>query len=247
MGPHRWSGPGRTSMLSIQRLSTVRRHATPNFVAGRPKPGRWPATDIIGLVTTQTASTLWLEGLDPAMVDAVHRVIVAVVDQGGAVGWLRPPSREETLDWLSGWHAVASSGRAGLVLGLHGDRIQALGGWHAAPEGPIGHIVELTKIMVHPDARGFGLGRIVVSALIDAAESAGAELAVLGVRGNNHGARRLYEAFGFTVWGVLPNGVAVDRYRFDDVRMYRQLALPSHAVVHGSAPGGIGDSSAWRT
>lgn len=205
-----------------------------------------PYLDIIGAVTAQATSTLWLEDLHPAVVDAIHRVIAAVVDQGGAVGWLRPPTENETLDWLSGWRAAASTGRAGLLLGLHGDRIQALGGWRAAPEGPVGHVVELTKIMVHPDARGLGLGRQVVQGLIDAAESAGAELAVLGVRGNNHGARRLYEALGFTVWGVLPNGVAVDRYRFDDVRMYRQLALPSDAVMHGSAPGGIGDSSARR-
>lgn len=169
--------------------------------------------DIICAVTAQTTSTLWLEDLDVAVGDAIHRVIAAVVDQGGAVGWLRSPTREETLGWLRGWHDEASTGRAGLVLGLLGDRIQALGGWRAGPEGPTGHVVELTKIMVHPDARGSGLGRLVVQAL------------------------------GFKVWGVLPNGVAVDRYRFDDVRTYRQLALPSDAVVHRSAHGGIGDSA----
>ena len=107
----------------------------------------------------------------------------------------------------------------------------------------MGHVVELTKIMVHPSAQGSGLGRLVVEALIDRADSFGAELLTLGVRGNNHGAKALYEACGFLTWGVLPNGVAVNNHRFDVVRMYRQLRLPTNTVIHGSTAGGRGGSA----
>ena len=97
--------------------------------------------------------------------------------------------------------------------------IQALGCWRAGPAGAMAHGAELTKIMVHPNSRGRGLGRMVVNALIETADIYGAELLTLGVRGNNHGAQALYEKCGFKTWGVLPNGVAVGDDRFDVVRM----------------------------
>ncbi len=56
----------------------------------------------------------------------------------------------------------------------------------------MGHVVDLTKIMVHPQARGLGLGRTVMDALIERADGYGAELLTLGVRGNNHGGRLPY-------------------------------------------------------
>ena len=46
----------------------------------------------------------------------------------------------------------------------------------------------IAKVMAHPDARGLGLGRRVVSALVDNARDTDLELLTLGVRGNNHGA-----------------------------------------------------------
>jgi len=83
---------------------------------------------------------------------------------------------------------------------------------------------------------------MVVDALIDTADSYGAELLTLGVRGNNHGAQAFYEACGFKTWGVLPNGVAAGDDRFDVVRMCQQVRLPPSAVIHGSTAGGLGRS-----
>jgi len=186
----------------------------------------------------------WLGEVDDQTTVEVHRVVSAVVELGGAVGWLQIPSLTDIGQWLGGWHAAVTTGRAGLALcRVHG-QVQAVGGWQAGREGATGHVVELTKVMVHPGARGLGLGRLVVDTLIDGADSFGAEVLTLGVRGNNHGARALYEACGFTTWGVMPNGVAVDHHRFDDVRMSRQLRLPADAVIHGSGAGGVGGSPA---
>ena len=186
----------------------------------------------------------WLGHVDDQTTHEVHRVVSAVVDLGGAVGWLQTPTLTDIGQWLGGWQAAVATGRAGLALCRVDGQIQALGGWQAGREGPIGHVVELTKVMVHPGARGLGLGRLVVDTLIDGADSFGAEVLTLGVRGNNHGARALYEACGFMTWGVIPNGVAVDQHRFDDVRMSRQLRLPADAVIHGSGAGGVGGSPA---
>ncbi|MEP7034816.1 MAG: GNAT family N-acetyltransferase [Actinomycetota bacterium] len=184
----------------------------------------------------------WLDRVDDRTVLEVHRVVSAVVVLGGAVGWIQTPTCAAIGEWLGEWHAAAATGRAGLALCRVSGKIQAVGGWRAEPEGALGHVVELNKIMVHPDARGLGLGRLVVDALIDGAGNFGAELLTLGVRGNNYGARALYEACGFETWGVLPNAAAVGNDRFDVVRMCRQLRLPTNAVVHGSSAGGLGGS-----
>lgn len=189
----------------------------------------------------------WLDHVDDQTTHEVHRVVSAVAELGGAVGWLQTPTLTDIGQWLGGWHAAVTTGRAGLALCRVDGQIQAVGGWQAGREGAIGHVVELTKIMVHPSTRGLGLGRLVVDTLIDGADSFGAEVLTLGLRGNNHGARALYEACGFTTWGVMPNGVAVDHHRFDDVRMSRQLRLPAGAVIHGSSAGGVGGSPARST
>jgi ribosomal protein S18 acetylase RimI-like enzyme len=185
----------------------------------------------------------WLRQVDDATISEVQRVVAAVVDLGGAVGWLQTPTRTDVGKWLGQWQARGAAGRAGFVLCRVEGQVQAVGGWRAEPEGALGHVAELAKIMVHPDAQGLGLGRAVVNTLIQGADNFGAELLTLGVRGNNHGARALYEACGFTTWGVLPNGVAVGDHRFDVVRMSRQIRLPPAAVIHGSTAGGVGGSS----
>ena len=184
----------------------------------------------------------WLTELDEATFAQAHRVVTAVVDLGGAVGWLSTPPPEETRRWLTDFLRHVRLGRAGLALIEVDGRVEALGGWRANPPGPQGHVAELVKVMAHPDARGLGLGRLLVHTLLEGARAFGAETAVLGVRGNNHGAQALYEALGFRVWGVLPDGIAVGNERFDDVRMHRRLHEPAGVERRGTRPGGIGGS-----
>ncbi|WP_144118407.1 GNAT family N-acetyltransferase [Catellatospora sichuanensis] len=184
----------------------------------------------------------WPTRADERLRSECHRVITAVVEQGGAIGWLQVPSREKTDAWLNGVLQTASAGRGGLVVARVDSRVEALGAWFANQPGPVGHVAELTKVMAHPDARGLGLGKRLVPALVNACADAGMEVITLGVRGNNHGAIALYEACGFRTWGVLPNAVAVDELRFDDVRMFLPLPLPDGVRIHGSAAGGPGGS-----
>ena len=197
-------------------------------------------------VLKQASRIHWLDRVDDQTIGEVHRVVSAVVELGGAVGWLEVPTPADIAPWLAEWHGASTTGRAGLALCRINGQVEALGGWQAAREGPLAHVVQLSKIMVHPDARSFGLGRRVIDALIERADVFGAELLTLGLRGNNHGAQALYEACGFKTWGILPNGVAVGDDRFDDVRMYRQLRLPTNAVIHGSTAGGLGGSPLRR-
>ncbi|MGN9844777.1 N-acetyltransferase family protein [Nonomuraea sp. H19] len=183
---------------------------------------------------------IWPDTADETLLSAVHRVLHGVVELGGAVGWVDPPGREETGAWLEETLKAVRDGDAHLVLVLVDGTVQGMGLWRRDPAPVFTHSAELGKIMAHPDARGLGLGRRVVTALIDDARDAGIETLTLRVRGNNHGAIELYESFGFREWGRLPNVIEVGPLRFDDVNMFLELGRAPGVVLHGSAPGGPG-------
>ncbi|MFC4009684.1 GNAT family N-acetyltransferase [Nonomuraea purpurea] len=186
----------------------------------------------------------WPDTPDEATRAAVHRIFHAVVALGGAVGYLNPPTREETDPWLEETLRNVRDKDARLALAVVDGSVQGMGLWRRGPAPIFTHSAELGKIMAHPEARGLGLGRLVVTALIDSARAAGIEMLTLGVRGNNHGAIELYESLGFREWGRLPNVIEVGTRRFDDVRMFVDLGRPAGVVLHGSAPGGPGWSPA---
>ncbi|NRQ30490.1 GNAT family N-acetyltransferase [Nonomuraea sp. NN258] len=189
---------------------------------------------------------VWPEKTDEDVLAGVHRVLHAVVELGGAVGYLAPPARESTDPWVESVLAAVRAGDAALALATVDGTIEAMGLWRRDGEPVFRHSADLGKIMAHPAARGLGLGRLVVSALIDSARRAGLENLRLGVRGNNHGAIELYEELGFREWGRLPNSIEVGDERFDDVRMYLDLGKAPHVVSHGAAPGGPGSSPRRR-
>jgi len=64
---------------------------------------------------------------------------------------------------------------------------------------------EITNIATHPDARRMGLGRAVVSALLDYGKSRGLVSFSLEVRESNSAAIALYEGLGFEAVGVRNN------------------------------------------
>ena len=193
-------------------------------------------------VMTPSIELLWPTSADERLRAGVHRVIHAVVELGGAVGWLAPPGRTETDAWLDQILDAVNSGEASLALAVVDGEVAATGLWRRGASTIFRHSAELQKVMAHPAARGLGLGRLLVSALISDARTTGIEVLTLGVRGNNHGAIELYERLGFREWGRLPNVIEVGDYRFDDVKMFVDLGRPPHVTLRGSLPGGSGSS-----
>ncbi|WP_405140719.1 GNAT family N-acetyltransferase [Sphaerisporangium sp. NBC_01403] len=185
---------------------------------------------------------VWPTEADEALREEVQRVMHAVVELGGAVGYLRPPGRDETDPFLDGVLADVRIGRAALALARVDGVVKATGLWRRVPGPVFEHSAELGKIMAHPSARGLRLGRLVVAALVEDARAAGVETLTLGVRGNNHGAIELYEELGFREWGRLPNVIEVGHERFDEVHMYLELGRDPKIVLRGSAQGGPGSS-----
>jgi ribosomal protein S18 acetylase RimI-like enzyme len=179
---------------------------------------------------------------DAATYAAVHRVITAVVALGGAVGWLHVPDENETAAWLDRHLAQARTGDGAVALVTHDGTVEALGIWQRYPDPVVRQNAEIRKVMVHPDARGRGLGRVVVEALTEHATQAGIEVLVLDARGNNHGAHALYESLGWERCGRIPDFIAVGDERWDRVFFARRVSTPDGAVLHGSAPVGPGNS-----
>jgi ribosomal-protein-alanine N-acetyltransferase len=63
---------------------------------------------------------------------------------------------------------------------------------------------DILSVGVHPQRQRNGIGRILVEAVIQAAETAGGEAVTLEVAEDNSGARALYASFGFAVVGRRP-------------------------------------------
>lgn len=184
----------------------------------------------------------WPTCADEQLRADVHRVLHAVAELGGAIGYTVPPGRTETDSWLDQVLMLVGAGDAALVLAVLDDRVVGTGLWRRGARPIFAHYADLEKVAAHPTARGRGIGRLVTTALIDDARKAGIETLALGVRGNNHGAIGLYEQLGFQEWGRLPNVIEVGAERFDDVRMCLDLGRDPHVLLRGSSAGGPGSS-----
>ena len=185
----------------------------------------------------------WLDPAEPPDPDAVHRVVEGVMRLGGAVGWVGVPTRAETARWLAELVAEAASGRSRVAVVSAGGRVEGIGRWTWYSKPAVAVNGDVRQVMVHPAARGRGLARRLVAALVDDARAYGVETLTLDVRGNNHAAMRLYETLGFEVCGRLPDFVAVGDERWDRV-LYRLDLRTSDTPVrrHGARPVGPGAS-----
>ncbi len=184
----------------------------------------------------------WPRAADEPTHDAVHRLVAAVTRLGGAVGWEHEPSRGQVARWLDGVLTHVAAGRSRLVLAQLDGVVEAMGYWARYEAEVLRHNAEVRKVMTHPDARGQGLGHVVVAALVDDARAHGVETLVLDVRGNNRAAMSVYEAAGFEVWGRLPDFVAVGEERFDRVSYRLDLGRPAHVRRVGGRAEGPGAS-----
>lgn len=173
----------------------------------------------------------------------MHRVLAAVTELEGAVGWLHVPSEAECAGWLEAELALAAAGRGGVAVVRRAGRVEALGVWARFSAPVVANNAEVRKVMTHPAARGEGLGRVVMLALQRHAAAAGVEALLLDVRGNNHAAMALYASLGWTEYGRIPNFIAVGADRFDRACFYRELARPPGVRLRGSTPDGPGSSA----
>ncbi|MEU7550077.1 hypothetical protein AB0B26_40000, partial [Streptomyces sparsogenes] len=64
---------------------------------------------------TDRVELIWPTALDDALRASTHRMVHAVTETGGAIGYLAPPDRAETDAWLAGVLADIRTGDAALA------------------------------------------------------------------------------------------------------------------------------------
>lgn len=117
--------------------------------------------------------------------------------EGTATFDLRPRTEEEQRTWLtdrSGAHAV--------VVAVDGDEVLGFGSLSPYRPRPAYRTTVEDSVYVDPVHQGRGVGRAVLSALVDTATDHGFHLVIGRIAGGNEASVRLHHACGFETVGV---------------------------------------------
>ncbi|MFF2851672.1 GNAT family N-acetyltransferase [Streptomyces sp. NPDC058001] len=110
-----------------------------------------------------------------------------------------------------------------LVAELDGRLVGYIRLGFATPLMSNAHVRQIQGLAVADTARGSGVGRALLRAVLDEARRQGARRITLRVLGHNTPARKLYESEGFVVEGVQPEEFYLGGAYVDDVMMGRSL------------------------
>ncbi|WP_221327464.1 GNAT family N-acetyltransferase [Actinoplanes sp. L3-i22] len=175
-------------------------------------------------------------GLPDADISEISSLVGSLVAGGAALGWVTPPSSSEVAALLGDVIAGIATGDAALAVAFEPAGPVGFGYWqrYARPTHRVNADIE--KVAINPKFQGKGLGRTIMSALIEAAVTASIETLTLDVRGDNLRAAALYESLGFRRYGTLDRFVAFGPARYDKL-LY---ALDLRAIT-------VPDSSRYRS
>jgi GNAT superfamily N-acetyltransferase len=139
-------------------------------------------------------------------IGALSAVLIDCVEGGASVSFMAPLPQEKANAF---WQAVAESVAAGqriLLVARDRSNGQIVGTVQVVLGQPENqpHRADISKMLVHRQARKRGLGAALMRAAEDAARTAGKTLLVLDTATGSD-AERLYERLGWTKAGVIPN------------------------------------------
>ena len=126
---------------------------------------------------------------DPEMASIIHRVMA----EFGAVG-SGFSSEDPEVDAM---HAAYGTDRCVYFVAERNAEVIAGGGIAPLVGAEQDDICELRKMYALPEARGLGLGRLLLERCLDQARSLGFKRCYIETLGHMHRARSLYEKFGF--------------------------------------------------
>jgi GNAT superfamily N-acetyltransferase len=162
-----------------------------------------------------------------AAVSGLAEVLMDCVAGGASVSFMAPLDRRKAVDfWTGVAEAVARGERALLVAEKVGERdVSGIVGTVqvvlAQPENQP-HRGDVSKLLVHRQARGSGVGAALMEAAEDAARSEGKTLLVLDTASDS--AERLYARLGWTVVGTVPGyALLPDGEPCDTVFFYKRV------------------------
>lgn len=121
--------------------------------------------------------------------------------------------------------AVEQALQTNLMLGAYDDATRLVGFVTARRGAPkrMRHMADVGPLYVKDSARGSGLGRLLMQAVLDELTKAGIGQAELVVDVENTLAQALYHKLGFHVFGRRPRSVVIDGIARDDFLMIKSL------------------------
>ncbi len=139
-----------------------------------------------------------------ANLEPLASILHACVHAGASVGFIRPHPLPEARAFWRGTilPAVRSGDRALFVASVGGQPVGAVQLVMATPANQP-HRAEISKLLVHPDARRRGIARALMQATERFARDRGKSLLTLDTR-TGDSAEPLYLSLGFTAAGVIP-------------------------------------------
>jgi GNAT superfamily N-acetyltransferase len=163
-------------------------------------------------------------GAAASAVAPLAEVLIACVDGGAAISFLPPLSRDAARGfWRRTATAVAQASSLLVVGWLEGRLAGTVTvDCDMPPNQP--HRADIRKLLVHPDARGRGLGRALMQAAETAAREAGRTLLTLDTKPGD-ASEHLYRTLGFREVGVIPGfGLDADGTPHDSMIFFKHLA-----------------------
>jgi len=140
-----------------------------------------------------------LESLSAGELDALADILVACVNEGASLGFHAPLAPERARAW---WAGLPRAGVTVLAAELEGRLVGAVQ-LHAAESDNGAHRGEVSKLLVHSDARRQGIARALMTRLEAEARDAGKTLLTLDTREGDP-SNELYAALGYQVDGLIP-------------------------------------------
>jgi ribosomal protein S18 acetylase RimI-like enzyme len=133
----------------------------------------------------------------------------AAIEAGGGFGWVRPPPRHV---FESYWKGTLLIPERQVFVGRLDGTIAASAQMARPARNNEAQVFSATLMtsFVAPWARGHGLAKLVTVAVEEAARESGAHLINLDIRETQTAAIQLYEALGYTRWGVHPHYAKVE-------------------------------------
>lgn len=131
-------------------------------------------------------------------------LLTATVDGGASVGFLAPLGRAAAVAWWEERAAGVAAGRLAVWVARSADRVLGTVGLAFPDKANSRHRAEVVKLMVHPDGRGRGLGRTLLTTAEGAAAEAGITLLHLDTETDSP-AETLYLSAGWTRLGAIPD------------------------------------------
>jgi GNAT superfamily N-acetyltransferase len=168
---------------------------------------------------TDGVTTRRAEALTDGEIAELAEILVGVVAAGASVGYLPPLARDDAAAY---WRGVCKPGVV-LVVATEAGRIVGTGQLDLAMRPNGRQRAEVCKVLVHPDAQGRGIGRLVMAALEAEARAEGRTLLHLDTDAEAT-SNRLYAAMGYIMLGTIPGwALAADGTTRGTTFYYKEL------------------------